>query len=195
VGRLSQLPPSCLPPVSELALRCNWLALLYLIWLTDVDSASLASTQANVDRNSLSERISVFRADPTGPILFLLTQDPAASCATRRAPYFFSWLTTGTRANLISACATHRFMLAQRKLVARLQQGALPQCRSSCVLLLPVVTNTLIIGLHGCRCGDDYSWRLRRICEHNSLTFGGRCRSVPSLSLSRHGLNLQTLSS
>ncbi|KAF8263124.1 hypothetical protein EI94DRAFT_1773028 [Lactarius quietus] len=33
----------------------------------------------NVDRNGLSERISVLPADPTGPILFPLTQDPAAS--------------------------------------------------------------------------------------------------------------------
>ncbi|KAH9068077.1 S-adenosyl-L-methionine dependent methyltransferase [Lactarius deliciosus] len=54
---------------------------------TDVDTVSLASAQANVDRNGLSERISVLRADPTGPILFPLIQDPAASCATRRAPY------------------------------------------------------------------------------------------------------------
>src|SRR6266404_2807223 len=30
---------------------------------------------------------------------------------------------------------------------------------------------------------------------HESLTLGGRCRSVPSLSLSMHSLTLQTLSS
>lgn len=53
---------------------------------TDVDTVSLASAQANVDRNGLSERISVLRADPSGPVLFPLIQDPAASCATRHAP-------------------------------------------------------------------------------------------------------------
>ncbi|KAH9009340.1 S-adenosyl-L-methionine dependent methyltransferase, partial [Lactarius hengduanensis] len=46
---------------------------------TDVDTVSLASAQANVDRNGLSERISVLRADPTGPILFPSLVHPAAS--------------------------------------------------------------------------------------------------------------------
>ncbi|KAI9435810.1 S-adenosyl-L-methionine dependent methyltransferase [Lactarius indigo] len=65
---------SAIYPLLACRLSPNW-----RIVATDVDSVSLASAQANVDRNGLSERISVLRADPTGPILFPLTQDPAVS--------------------------------------------------------------------------------------------------------------------
>ena len=83
-------------------------------WL-DVDTVSLASAQANIDRNGLSEQISVLRADSADPILFPMTQDPAASCATRPYPIIFCG-SPGTRADSISACATHHSMLARRKL-------------------------------------------------------------------------------
>ncbi|KAH9035691.1 S-adenosyl-L-methionine dependent methyltransferase [Lactarius hengduanensis] len=65
---------SAIYPLLACRLSPNW-----RIVATDVDTVSLASAQANVDRNGLSERISVLRADPTGPILFPLVQDPAAS--------------------------------------------------------------------------------------------------------------------
>ena len=83
-------------------------------WL-DVDTVSLASAEANIDRNGLSEQISVLRADPAGPILFPMAQDPAASCATRPCPIIFCGL-PGTRVDSTSACATHHSMLARRKL-------------------------------------------------------------------------------
>lgn len=65
---------SAIYPLLACRLSPNW-----RIVATDVDTVSLASAQANVDRNGLSERISILRADPTGPILFPLIQDPAAS--------------------------------------------------------------------------------------------------------------------
>jgi hypothetical protein len=43
---------------------------------------SLASAQANIDRNGLSERITLLRADTTGPILLPLLKDTATSCVT-----------------------------------------------------------------------------------------------------------------
>jgi hypothetical protein len=93
-------------------------------WL-DVDTISLASAQANIDRNGLSEHISVLRADPTGPILFTMTQDPAALCATRPCPMVFCG-SPGTPADSISACATHHSMLARRRLWARRPQRHAP---------------------------------------------------------------------
>jgi hypothetical protein len=45
----------------------------------DIDKESLISAQANIDRNGLSERITLLRADPTGPIMLPLIQSPAAS--------------------------------------------------------------------------------------------------------------------
>ncbi|KAI9453618.1 S-adenosyl-L-methionine dependent methyltransferase [Lactarius psammicola] len=65
---------SAIYPLLACRLSPNWRFVA-----TDVDTVSLASAQANVDRNGLSERISVLRADPTGPVLFPLTQDTAAS--------------------------------------------------------------------------------------------------------------------
>ncbi|KAH9966325.1 hypothetical protein BGW80DRAFT_1230306 [Lactifluus volemus] len=46
---------------------------------TDIDSVSLLSAQSNIDSNGLSERITLIRADPTGPIMIPLIQDAAAS--------------------------------------------------------------------------------------------------------------------
>ncbi|KAI0283555.1 hypothetical protein BC826DRAFT_920462 [Russula brevipes] len=46
---------------------------------TDIDEEALISAQANIDRNGLSERITLLRADPTGPIMLPLIQSPAAS--------------------------------------------------------------------------------------------------------------------
>ena len=83
-------------------------------WL-DVDTVSLASAEANIDRNGLSEQISVLRANPAGPILFPMAQDPAASCATRPCPIIFCG-SPGTRVDSTSACATHHSILARRKL-------------------------------------------------------------------------------
>jgi 23S rRNA A1618 N6-methylase RlmF len=51
-----------------------------LIYMLDIDSVSLVSAQANIDRNGLSERISLLRADTTGPILLPLLKDTATSC-------------------------------------------------------------------------------------------------------------------
>ncbi|KAH9176089.1 S-adenosyl-L-methionine dependent methyltransferase [Lactarius sanguifluus] len=65
---------SAIYPLLACRLSPNW-----RIVATDVDTVSLASARANVDRNGLSECIGVLRADPTGPILFPLIQDPAAS--------------------------------------------------------------------------------------------------------------------
>ena len=94
--RLRHLSTTCLPPLAKLALHCNWLAYFRFLLLSspsfewlDVDTVSLASAQANIDRNGLSEQICVMLADPTSPILFPMTQDPAASCATRPCPMIF----------------------------------------------------------------------------------------------------------
>lgn len=65
---------SAIYPLLACRLSPNWRFIA-----TDIDTVSLASAQANVDRNGLSEHISVMRADPTGPILFPMAQDPAAS--------------------------------------------------------------------------------------------------------------------
>ncbi|KAN0136590.1 S-adenosyl-L-methionine dependent methyltransferase [Lactarius tabidus] len=64
---------SAIYPLLACRLSPNWRFIA-----TDVDTISLASAQANIDRNGLSEHISVLRADPTGPILFTMTQDPAS---------------------------------------------------------------------------------------------------------------------
>ncbi|KAF8486300.1 S-adenosyl-L-methionine dependent methyltransferase [Russula ochroleuca] len=46
---------------------------------TDIDGVSLVSAQANIDRNGLSDHITLLRADPTGPIMVPLIQNTAAS--------------------------------------------------------------------------------------------------------------------
>ena len=51
--------------------------------MDDIDSVSLVSTQANIDRNGLSERIVLLRANTTGPILLPLLRDTASLCVTR----------------------------------------------------------------------------------------------------------------
>lgn len=48
--------------------------------MLDIDSLSLVSAQANIDRNGLSEHITLLRADTTGPIFLPLLKDTATSC-------------------------------------------------------------------------------------------------------------------
>ena len=48
--------------------------------MLDIDSVSLVSAQTNIDRNGLSERITLLRADTTGPTLLPLLKDTATSC-------------------------------------------------------------------------------------------------------------------
>jgi 23S rRNA A1618 N6-methylase RlmF len=50
--------------------------------MLDIDEGSLVSAQANIDRNGLSERITLLRVNPTGPIMLPLIQETAASCVT-----------------------------------------------------------------------------------------------------------------
>jgi len=82
---------SAIYPLLACRLSPNWhfvatglsspaLGLFMLIWMLDIDSVSLVSAQANIDRNCLSERITLLRADTTGPILIPLLKDTASSC-------------------------------------------------------------------------------------------------------------------
>lgn len=48
--------------------------------MLDIDAVSLAAAQSNIDRNGLSERITLLRADSAGPILLPLVQGTAKSC-------------------------------------------------------------------------------------------------------------------
>src|SRR6266852_1366987 len=83
--------------------------------MLDIDSVSLVSAQANIDRNGLSERIALLRADTTGPILLPPLKDTTTSCVThnlvrnriRDSPW---------NVDLISVCVTRHFMQARRKL-------------------------------------------------------------------------------
>jgi 23S rRNA A1618 N6-methylase RlmF len=50
--------------------------------MLDIDLLSLVSAQANVDRNGLSDRITLLRADTKGLILLPLLKDTATSCVT-----------------------------------------------------------------------------------------------------------------
>lgn len=50
--------------------------------MLDIDSLSFASAQANIDRNGLSEHITLLRANTTGPILLPLLKDTDTSCVT-----------------------------------------------------------------------------------------------------------------
>lgn len=64
--------------------------------MLDIDSVSLASAQANIDRNGLTERITLLRVDTTGPILLPLLKDTTTSCVTHsKKPY--SRLSVGYR--------------------------------------------------------------------------------------------------
>jgi hypothetical protein len=67
-----------LPPVGRITFLISFL----LIQMLDVDAMSLASAQSNVDRNGLFERITVLRADPTGPIMLPFIQDTTTSWVT-----------------------------------------------------------------------------------------------------------------
>jgi hypothetical protein len=80
--------------------------------MLDIDSVSLASAQANIDRNGLSERITLLCADTTGPILLPLLKDTATSCVTHTLSKK-SYRDLPWNIDLISACVTHHFMQAQ----------------------------------------------------------------------------------
>jgi hypothetical protein len=75
---------SSLPPVGHIPL----LVFSLLKQMLDIDTVSLISARSNIDRNSLSERIALLRADPTGPIMLPLTQDTNASCVTHSTKSF-----------------------------------------------------------------------------------------------------------
>jgi len=47
--------------------------------MLDIDAVSLAAAQSNINQNGLSERITLLRADPAGPILLPLVQGTATS--------------------------------------------------------------------------------------------------------------------
>ncbi|KAI0248957.1 hypothetical protein BJV78DRAFT_1347967 [Lactifluus subvellereus] len=59
--------------------RNSVLVFSLFISMVEIDTASLLSAQSNIDRNGLSERITLIRADPTGSIMSPLVQDAAAS--------------------------------------------------------------------------------------------------------------------
>ena len=60
--------------------RPTLLIFFLLTRMLDIDAVSLASAQSNVDRNGFSERITLLRANPAGPILLPLVQDTATLC-------------------------------------------------------------------------------------------------------------------
>lgn len=66
---------SLLPQVGRLTLL-----IFFLLTMLDIDAVSLAAAQSNIDRNGLSERITLLRADSAGPILLPLVQGTATSC-------------------------------------------------------------------------------------------------------------------
>ncbi len=111
-----------------------------LMWMLDIDSMSLVSAQANIDRNGLSERIILLHAGTTGPILLPLLRDTASLCVTRRRNCTGDLLWD---IDLISACVTRHFMQARLKL------RSLRQCKSSyptpsVYLFLPFPNNKYI---------------------------------------------------
>jgi len=85
--------------------------------MIDIDAASLASAQSNVDRNGLSERITLLRADPTGPIILPLIQDTATSYAMHGIKSSHPEFTVDV--DSISACVTRHSIQVQRKLRGR----------------------------------------------------------------------------
>jgi hypothetical protein len=120
VGRVHRPSTLSLPavslPVGILLLPVCHVPLLVfsvLMWMLDIDSVSLVSAQANIDRNGLSERIVLLRADTTGPILLPLLRDTASLCVTRRRNCTGDLLWD---IDLVSACVTRHFMQARRKL-------------------------------------------------------------------------------
>ncbi|KAH9980454.1 hypothetical protein BJV74DRAFT_779496 [Russula compacta] len=61
---------SAIYPLIACRLSHNWQFVA-----TDIDAVSLVSAQSNIDCNGLSERITLRRADPTGPIILPLIQN------------------------------------------------------------------------------------------------------------------------
>lgn len=111
----SLLIGTLLPPVG----RIKILVFVLLTWMLDIDAVSLASAQSNIDRNGLSERITLLRADPVGPILLPLIQDMATSYVMHSLK---SYLQLTTDVDSISACATRHSMRARKKLHTRRRQ-------------------------------------------------------------------------
>jgi hypothetical protein len=101
--------------------------------MIDIDTESLLSAQSNIDYNGLSERITLVRADPTGPIMIPLIQDAAASCATRHATPFPQLI---PHVDLIFACVIHHSMQAMNRLRSRQPQRH--SCPTRSVLLIAV---------------------------------------------------------
>jgi hypothetical protein len=94
------------------------------IQVIDIDSVSLLSAQSNIDSNGLSERITLIRADPTGPIMIPLIQDAAASCVMHHAMPLPELI---PHTDLIFACVTRRSMQAKNNLHTRqLPKHSLP---------------------------------------------------------------------
>src|SRR6266850_45789 len=56
------------------------LLIFFLLTRMDIDAVSLAAAQSNIERNGLSERITLLRADPAGSILLPLVQGMVTSC-------------------------------------------------------------------------------------------------------------------
>jgi hypothetical protein len=109
--------------------------------MLDIDSVSLVSAQANIDRNGLSGRIILLRADTTGPILLPLLRDTASLCVTRRRNCTGRVLLWDI--DLISACVTRHFMQARRKLRS-LRQRKSSYPTPSVYLFLPFPNNEYI---------------------------------------------------
>jgi hypothetical protein len=84
--------------------------------MIDIDTVSLLSAQSNVDCNDLSERITLIRAEPAGPIMIPLIQDATVSCATHHATPFPRLI---PHVDLIFACVTHHSIQAKNKLSNR----------------------------------------------------------------------------
>jgi 23S rRNA A1618 N6-methylase RlmF len=86
VHRLStlSLPAVSLPigVLLPLVYHIPLLVFFMLIYMLDIYSVSLVSAQANMDHSGLSERITLLRADTTGPILLPLLNDTVISCVT-----------------------------------------------------------------------------------------------------------------
>lgn len=88
--------------------------------MTDIDAASLASAQSNVDRNGLSDRITLLRADPTGPIMLPLIQNTATLYVIHDIKSSYLELTVDV--DSISACVTRHSIQVQRTLRGRRQR-------------------------------------------------------------------------
>ncbi|KAH9998910.1 ribosomal RNA large subunit methyltransferase F-like protein, partial [Russula vinacea] len=74
IGLYSGTGASVIYPLIACRLSPNWHFVA-----TDIDGVSLSSAQANIDRNGLSDRITLLRADHTGSIMLPLIQNTTAS--------------------------------------------------------------------------------------------------------------------